>query len=560
MSREKVTIAIEAKIDNLKAGIEASKKIIEDVTNSTIKLNSDLRNAQAGVTKAQKEYAVEITATKAKIEELLKVKAENGKLDKEQRESLAGQNAQLKIYKDKVKELVAVEKEKVTTISQTILANKEQISLQKQSVLNIQDEIASKKKVIDLENKYAKEVKITSDQLIDRIIKNKEMMNQQKTLTTQEKELLFAEQKKQYAEKEAQTAGKVTLAQLKEKLLLNKEISKISTPASKAQKDTFAKEQYTTYTKDLAAQEKLSKTALDETTKTIEKKTAATSNLANETIRYLRWAGTIAGVVYAGKRAWDATLGSGIQVNKMIEDNTAGIASLLTANTRMVLTNGQVVNSYEKFNLGLVKSKQIMEDIRIASKTTYATFPQLTEIYQQAIGQTLSLGDSFGKTIDEISKNTIKLSQRMSNIGGAIGQPMDRIKEEIRSLISGNASTDSLISTMIFGSPTQANEAIRKAKAAGTNGLKDMLESYIGVFDVLEGVKTYTKAQLDLQDAISQTQAVLAKPTFDVLKDVFVDLATEVRLNSKTFEEWGQNIVSIAKGVVSISDEVLVAI
>ncbi len=296
-----------------------------------------------------------------------------------------------------------------------------------------------------------------------------------------------------------------------------------------------------------------------EASSTKDKSAESTSNLANATIRYLRWAGTLAGVIYAGKRAWDMTLGSGIAVNKMIEDNTAGISALLTANTRMTLSNGKVVDSYEKFQLAGTKATEIMDKIRIASTKTYATFPQLTEIYQQAIGQTLSMGTSFGSTVNEISDNTIKLAQRMSNIGGAIGQPMDRIKEEIRSLISGNASTDSIISTMIFGSPSQANEAIKKAKAAGTNGLKDMLESYIGVFDVLEGVKTYTRAELELQDAIQQTQKVIAEPAFNILKDVYVDLANSLRENRELFVEWGKDFIKYAELVIEYADDVLVA-
>ncbi len=306
---------------------------------------------------------------------------------------------------------------------------------------------------------------------------------------------------------------------------------------------------------------KIAKANHQEVLDPINKHNTSLSNLANTTIRYLRWAGTIAGVVYAGQRAWDLTLGKGIEVNKMLEDNTTGIAALLGANTSMILSNGKVVNSYEKFQMGLLKSKEIMDNIRVAAKSTYATFPQLTEIYQQAIGQTLSFGTSFGKTVDDISNNTVKLAQRMSNIGGAIGQPMDRIKEEIRSLVSGNVSTDSIISTMIFGSPSQANEAIKKAKEAGTSGLKDMLDSYLKAFDVLEGVKTYTKAQLDLQDAISQTQGQLAEPTFNALKEVFTDLALQINKmkDDKTFLKWGEDIVSTVKTVVEYADDVLIA-
>ena len=408
----------------------------------------------------------------------------------------------------------------------------------KESKKNTEDLISAKTTLLNLEKDKATSIKsINAD-----IKKSEEDLN---------KAILSNDLK-------TQASIKKTIALKKEELAQIKATSKDAMIDARLQVKTIAntistQNQYNTLLKK-------AKEAHQDVIAPVEKHNASMSNLANTTIRYLRWAGTIAGVVYAAQRAWQSTLGAGIEVNKMMEDNTAGIAALLTANTSMILSNGQVVNSYEKFQMGLIKSKSIIDDIRIASKNTYATFPQLTEIFQQAIGQTLSLGTSFGTTVDDISKNTIKLAQRMSNIGGAIGQPMDRIKEEIRSLISGNASTDSLISTMIFGSPSQANEAIRKAKESGTNGLKDMLESYIGVFDVLEGVKTYTKAQLDLQDAISQTQKVLSEPTFNALKDIFVDLAVVIRDNEAKFKEWGENVVTAAKFVIDIADEVLIAL
>ncbi len=297
-----------------------------------------------------------------------------------------------------------------------------------------------------------------------------------------------------------------------------------------------------------------------ENAKTKNKSAESTSNLANQTIRYLRWAGTIAGVVYAGKRAWDATLGSGIAVNKMMEDNTSGIAALLTANTRMTLSNGKAVNSYEKFQIAGVKSAAIMEELRLASVKTYATYPQLVSIYQQMIGHTMSMGDQMGKNVNEISSNTIELAKILSNIGGAIGMEMQKVNEEARSIISGTASTDSLIAMMVFGSPTQANEAIRKAKEMGTNGVKDMLMGVLESYKVLEGVKTYTRAELDLQDAISQTQKMLAKPAFEALKDVYTDLAVVLRENQKEVEGWGETFVEFTKLAIEYGDDILIAL
>lgn len=299
-------------------------------------------------------------------------------------------------------------------------------------------------------------------------------------------------------------------------------------------------------------------TALEREEKNLKLNSVGTSNFTNTLARHLRQIETLIVAYYTLSQAWQKTFGAGLQINKTIEDNTAGIAALLTANTSVILSNGKVADSYERFRLAGTKASEIMEKIRTASVKTYATFPQLTEIYQQAIGHTLSFGNSFGKTVDEISDNTIKLATRMSNIGGAIGMPMDRIKEEIRSLISGNASTDSLISTMIFGSPSQANEAIKKAKEQGANGLTEVLETYLKSFDVLEGVNTYTRALLNLQNEIQKAQESLSKPLFNELKSVFTDLAVELNKNQKTFEEWGKDFVDIGKTIIKYSDDILI--
>lgn len=258
---------------------------------------------------------------------------------------------------------------------------------------------------------------------------------------------------------------------------------------------------------------------------TQNKASKSTQSFTNNIVRHLRQIETLIVTYYALSHALKSTIGVGLEVNKMMEDNTNGIAALLSANTRMVLSNGEMVDSYDKFIIGQKVAAQTMEDLRKASVKTYATFPQLTEIFQQAIGQTLAMGDSFGTTIDEINLNTVKLSQRMSNIAGAIGMPMDRVREEIRSLLSGNASTDSLISTMIFGSPSEANKAIAMAKERGVKGVSNMLDNMLKPFDALEEVDTYTRSLLQLEDAWSQTMAQATEPVFEDLKDTFKELA-----------------------------------
>lgn len=300
------------------------------------------------------------------------------------------------------------------------------------------------------------------------------------------------------------------------------------------------------------------KAALNASTVTKKKATVATSNLANETIRYLRWAGTIAGVVYAGKRAWDATIGSGIAVNKIIESNTYGIAALVSANTSMIDSLGNTLSPLEKFTKGQEHAKIAIEAIRTESIKTAATFPQLLEIYQQGIGKTLSLGDAFGVTTKEIEQNTIKLSARMSNFANAIGMPMDRVREEMRSLVSANASTDSLISTIVFGSPTAANTAVREASKK-VNGLTELFEKNFKPFGILADTKTFEKSLLAAQDAWSRVTGAMVDKSgvFQDITDMFYEMADELTAGSEDLVDTFVDMYNGAKQVYGILKDIV---
>ncbi len=285
-------------------------------------------------------------------------------------------------------------------------------------------------------------------------------------------------------------------------------------------------------------------------------KEKSTSNLANTTIRYLRWAGTIAGVVYGAKRAWDLTVGSGIAVNKIIENNTYGIAALISANTQMVDSLGKTLTPMEKFNMGQTHAKKVIAELRTESTKTAATFPQLLEIFQQGIGKTLSMGDAFGTTTEQIEKNTIKLASRMSNFANAIGMPMDRVKEEMRSLVSGNASTDSLIATIIFGSPGEANKAIKEAEKKA-NGVSDLLDIKFKPFDILADTKTFDKSVLSMQDAWSRAMGDMVEKSgaFKDITNIFYEMSKDITDNTDDIVKGFDKFYKSAKNIINLYAE-----
>lgn len=268
----------------------------------------------------------------------------------------------------------------------------------------------------------------------------------------------------------------------------------------------------------------------------------------NHLIRMARWGGTIVGVYYGISRVWSATIGVGIQVNRVIEDNTNGIAALITANTTGA-------DAATRFAMSQQIAAATMTKLRKAATETAGTFSDMVLIYQQGFAQTISMGSAFGKNIDEISNNTIKLTQRMMNIAGAMGMPMDRVREEIRSLLSANASTDSLIATMLFGSPSQANNAVKKAKELGDGALNAMLSGKLSAFDVLAQADTYTKQLSRAQDAYEQLAAAISKPVFSDMKELFGEFANVINSGDVTTLE--AQVSELYKSVKSISSVLL---
>jgi len=271
--------------------------------------------------------------------------------------------------------------------------------------------------------------------------------------------------------------------------------------------------------------------ALAKETDALKAGTPERDNQFNHMIRMLRWAGTLAGAYYALNTVWASTLGKGIELNRLYESQSLGLSAILASKTKMIDANGKEVHGVEKLNTAQTIMADTLAKIKEAATKTPATFSEMVGFYQQSIGHALTSGKSFGKNISEISDNTIKLTQRMSLLGGSIGMPMDRINEEIRSLMSGNASTDSLIASLLFGSPGAANKAIKEAKTR-TDGLTKLFDGVLKDVDSLMGQNTFDMLKNNLVSTLETIQKASAKPLFDDIKVGFSDLDTYLSIHS----------------------------
>lgn len=247
----------------------------------------------------------------------------------------------------------------------------------------------------------------------------------------------------------------------------------------------------------------------------------------NDVVRLIRQLETLAVASFAVHAAYKLLIGSGLELNKQYQDQSLGIAALISSKTKMIDQNGKELSSYESFIATQAQTKDVMDDIKKASLDTPASFQQMVEFYQQAIGHAISANGTFGESIGDVNKNVITMTQGMSALGSSMGMEMKKVNEEIRSLMSGNASTDSLLALVLFGSPSAANEAVRNAKKT-TNGLSNLILDALKPFKNVQGVMTYSKAVARLGASFDEMQKGITAELFEDLTYVFVDLKKEL--------------------------------
>lgn len=291
---------------------------------------------------------------------------------------------------------------------------------------------------------------------------------------------------------------------------------------------------------------------MDKSTKQNEGFFKSFSKGRNDIVRLVRQLETLAVAGFAVHASYKLIIGAGLELNKQYQDQSLGIAALISSKTKMIGMNGKELSSYESFLATQATTKGVMDDIKKASLDTPASFQQMVGFYQQAIGHAISANGTFGKSIEDVNKNVITMTQGMSALGSSMGMEMTKVNEEIRSLMSGNASTDSLLALVLFGSPTAANEAVRNAKKK-TEGLSNLILNALEPFKNVQEVMTYSKAVARLSATFDEMQKGMTSELFDDLTYAFVDLKEELDSGLDEFIQSWTDVYNEAKAFFDIT-------
>lgn len=287
----------------------------------------------------------------------------------------------------------------------------------------------------------------------------------------------------------------------------------------------------------------------------------------NSIIRHIRQIETLVFSFYAVKGAYDATIGMGIELNKQIQTSTVGIATLIASKMDDVTATGKQLDASQKLSISMQMSKGVVEDLRKASLETTANVNVLMEAYRNVIGHALQSGDAMGKNFDEINKNTVQFVKNMSILGQSVGMEDFRIYEEVRSLMSGTASQDSMLAIMLFGGAAAANQKIKEAKKT-TDGLAKLFQDTFSTIDasskldtfekelnrIKKGYQDIVKLGTDaLMPQVEETAGTFAK----FLASNQTQIADSIKNAVKEFGELSDIVISVAKDLEPLAKAAL---
>lgn len=232
----------------------------------------------------------------------------------------------------------------------------------------------------------------------------------------------------------------------------------------------------------------------------------------------------------------------GIGFNATVEQARLGIATLITAQTTLTDASGKTLTGQEALSAAMRISEKEVLALRIAGIQTSATFEQLLESYQQAMGP--GLGAGLG--LEEVRGITVKIVQA----AGTLRVPMNQVGQEVRAILEGSIDVNARIANALG----ITNEMVKNWKSQGT--LVEELNKRLEAFAVagIETAKTWGAVTSNLQDAVSIIAGEVTRPLFEATKAGLGEVLGQV------FDLEKGEISASFQGLVTAGQEVAAAV
>jgi hypothetical protein len=291
--------------------------------------------------------------------------------------------------------------------------------------------------------------------------------------------------------------------------------------------------QFAAYFKDTQAGAQETKTAVSGIGSGINANTAGMGEFQDS----LRNVKSLALGVGAAILAWKAYAGVkdlmewGVKYNATIETAKLGIASLIATNEDLISQDGRKLQGIEKLQAAQKIAADLTKQLQIDNLQTIATMPQLIAAFQQAVGPGLAIG----MTLQDVEHTVI----RITKAAGAMGIDMERLPQEIRSILQGTITprmsrvAEGVLGPYLGVSSKELPEAVRQLAKAGK--LAETLKKALDFFEVAgpKVQQTWLGVVSNMKDVVGIVMGGGTQDFIESLKKELTDLMAEVMTYKK---------------------------
>lgn len=476
-------------VKELKLELAALRQEMEAITKKTGRKTFSLSRERANIQKEKTELertrsaAARANSAEAKAAaERLKAFQDGAKLSKEQ---VAARRQQLGLERDIIKN----QREEVKLLKDKVTLRKAELSLQRQIEQSKNRERTSIKKEASLAGRQARIADRTDLQQIDRDQKARRL-----AATRAEKQAVALR-------KEALRFAKLTNEEAKQNLQLEQSSNTAKQQGLATKKATVA-----ATTRGLQAQTK--QVGLIRRFVGGLKDAEGSANRLSFTFRRLIGIFAAFALVRNIVEGFKALVSEAVGFNRRIESAQLGIASLFLAVGQVRDITGETVDAAQGLALAQEEARRQTQLLRADALRTKATFDELVDTFQVAIGPGLAAGLDIG----QVRRFTVQISQAAS----ALGVAQNQLSEEIRSILSGTIQQRT---TRIAAALGITNEDIRNARELGV--LVEFLQTSFSAFDTAgqKSLTTFDGILARIRDSFSLVLGTAGLEFFDDLKE-----------------------------------------
>ena len=271
---------------------------------------------------------------------------------------------------------------------------------------------------------------------------------------------------------------------------------------------------------------------LQNTDKTTNKLTDTNKGLDKSFSNTIKTVATLAITYKTLDVAYNGIIKNGLDYNRQIEQQTAGISALVSATSANVDSLGNQLTAQQKFNLAGQESIEIMDELQRINSKLPTTLTETASIYKSLLPSFKEAGAS--------QKELIDLTEKFAIVSNVAGIEMNSLVATVDSVASGT-----LIASSDLGKFMSAmgltNETLKKTD--------DVTKLVLETFKDFNTLDTYATAVSNLEDSWDSLTGKLTKDIFAGQKESIKELTKIVESftsNKDDMEALQRTIVSFA--------------